>query len=378
MAHAASYDHDTYAVIDINAYTENIRKIIAHTGPDVLLMAVVKANAYGHGIIPCSRAALSAGAAMLGVAFSLEGETIRRAGITAPVLVMCQESYERLPLLLKNNLIISLSSFDMLNALKNECESSGLTAEVHIHVDTGMGRSGVQPGEAEALTAAAMDTSGITVTGLYSHFSTAEKENDTFARRQIDEFNRIIGRLEARGIKPGIVHMCNSAGILHYPEAHYNMVRPGLITYGLSPFPGSGKAFHMEQVLSLKSRITFIKDVPAGFPVSYGATYVTSRQSRLATVPVGYGHGFRRHNSNRGEALAGGKRIPVAGTVCMDQTIFDITDAGDIKVGDSVILIGADGNQMITAEDHARIAETINYEIVTGITSRVPRIIQSS
>lgn len=378
MASPASHIYDTYAVIDLNAYSANIRSIIAHTGPDVLLMAVVKANAYGHGIIPCSRAAVSAGAAMLGVAFSTEGEVIRRAGITAPILVMCQESYDRLPVLLENNLTISLSSLEMLAAVKKECAFSGVSADVHINVDTGMGRSGVQPCGTEELTAAAMDTPGVTVTGLYSHFSSSEEKNNSFARRQIDTFNQVIGHLENRGIKPDIVHMCNSAGVLNYPEAHFDMVRPGLMTYGLLPFPGSAGIIPVEQVLSLKSRISFIKDVPAGFPVSYGAAFVTSRPSRLATVPIGYGHGFRRHNSNRGEALAGGTKIPVAGRVCMDQTVFDITDAGDVNTGDIVTLIGKDGGRKITAEDHARIADTINYEIVTGITDRVPRIIESS
>ena len=174
-------------------------------------------------------------------------------------------------------------------------------------------------------------------------------------------------------MRPEIAHMCNSAGTLKFPEAHFDLVRTGIMTYGLIPYPGSHEILEVEPVLSLQSRITFIKEVPEGFPVSYGSIFVTKRASRLATIPVGYAHGYKRHLSNKGKAIVNGVSVPIAGRVCMDQTVFDITDAGDVRLGDPVILIGSQGNTRITAEDHAETGETITHEIVTGITDRVSR-----
>ncbi len=366
-------DYDTVAITNLDAYKRNIQKIISHIGDSVQLMAVVKANAYGHGMAECAQTALDAGASILGVAFASEGAKLREAGITAPILVMAQESFDHIPSLIENDLIISLASFIMLDELKTVLTQHNSSCRVHIKVDTGMGRIGIQPDDALSLVEKAWNTPGITVKGIFTHFPSADEEKDPFSQNQIEVFNSLLKKLTQKGIRPKIAHMCNSAGTLKFPEAHLDLVRTGIMTYGLIPYPGSEEKLTFEPVMSLKSRISFIKEVPAGFGVSYGSTFTAKRPSRLATVPLGYGDGYNRHLSNKGKAIVNSVIVPVVGRVCMDQTVFDITDAGDVREGDPIILIGREGDKIITIEEHAQIAGTISYEIVTGITGRVSR-----
>lgn len=371
-------DHDTVAITDLSAYSRNIQAIKRFIGDGTGIIAVVKANGYGHGMIDCGRTALDAGAAMLAVACAADGAKLRGAGIAAPILVMAQEAFDHIPVLIEHDLTATLTSFDMLAALERHCSQLGRTVSVHMKVDTGMGRIGVTAHDASALAAATDGSNHVSLTGTYSHFSSAVDENDEFSREQIALFERVLDDIRSRGIDPGAVHLCNSAGMLNYPEAHYDYVRPGIITYGLEACPGSREKLAVTPVLTLKSRVTFVKDVPAGFRVSYGGTFVTERPSRLATVPVGYSYGYIRRLSNRGRAIINGCHVPVAGRICMDQTVFDVTDAGDVRVGDQITLIGCDGDVEVTAEEHAKLGLTINYEIVTGISDRVSRIVLSA
>ncbi len=368
-----SSGNDTVAVTNLAAYKQNLQKIISYIGDPVRLMAVVKANAYGHGMLECARTALDAGASMLGVAIEPEGAYLRKAGITAPILILSQQSYEHIPALLENNLTISLTSFKMLDELKKVIAEKNSACLIHVKVDTGMGRIGIQPDKAPELVEKAWNTPGITVEGIFTHFPSTDEYSNSFSLNQIAVFKELLGKLSDKGIRPEIAHMCNSAGTLKFPEAHFELVRPGIMTYGLIPYPGSGEKLILEPVMSLTSRITFIKEVPAGFRVSYSSTFVTKRRSILATVPVGYGDGYKRHLSSRGKAIVNGIPVPVVGCICMDQTVFDITDAGEVHEGDTITLIGKDGDARITVEDHAEIAETISHEIVTGITGRVSR-----
>jgi len=370
-----THNSDTVAITNLAAYKRNIQKIVSYIGNSVELMAVVKANAYGHGMVECARTALEGGATRLGVALSSEGAKLRAAGITAPVLVMTQESYDHIPALVENDLTISLASFKMLDELKKFLVQSNSTCRVHIKVDTGMGRIGILADEAPSLVENAWKIPAITVEGIFSHFPSADENKDTFSYKQIEIFKNLLQKLEQKGLRPPIAHICNSAGTLKFPEAHFDLVRPGIMTYGLIPYPGSEGKLNFEPVFSLKSKITFIKEVPAGITVSYGRTFVTKKPSRLATVPVGYADGYNRHLSNKGKAIVNVIAVPVAGRVTMDQTVFDITDAGEVHEGDPITLIGSDGDVCITVEDHAQIAGTISHEIVTGITSRVSRIV---
>lgn len=368
-----SPDPNTVATTNLDAYKRNLKKITAYIGPSVKLMAVVKANAYGHGMVECARTALEAGAVWLGVAFASEGIELREAGITAPVLAMGPESTENLGAMLDNDITIGLASFEKLEALKKTLNSRNISCRIHIKVDTGMGRIGIQPDRAPELVGEAWNTPGITVEGIFSHFPSADEDKDPFSKGQIETFKSLLDNLTIQGLRPEIAHICNSAGTLKFPDAHFDLVRTGIMTYGLIPYPGSEGKLVLEPVMSFESRITFIKEVPEGTTVSYGSAFVTKRPSRLATVPVGYAHGYKRFLSNRGRAIVNGIAVPIAGRICMDQTVFDITDAGDVKIGDPVILIGSQGNERITAEEHAEIGGTITHEIVTGITGRVSR-----
>ena len=369
----SSPECNTIVTTDLGAYKRNLRKIKDYIGKHVRLMAVVKANAYGHGMVECSRAALEAGVSMLGVAFASEGTELREANITAPILVMTSEVSDNCAAMIDNDLTISITSFDMLHALKKELVSRNGSCRIHIKVDTGMGRIGVQPDEALDLIEQSYNTPGIEIEGIFTHFPSADEHKDSFSIHQIERFTMLLNKLVHKGLRPKIAHMCNSAGTLKFPEAHFDLVRTGIMSYGLIPYPGSQEKLDSEPVLSWKSRICFIKEVPADFTVSYGSTFVTKRPSRLATVPVGYAHGYKRSLSNKGIAIVHGVAVPIVGRVCMDQTVFDITDVGFVNVGDPITLIGREGNVRVTAEDHAEIGGTISHEIVTGITGRISR-----
>jgi len=365
-------DCNSVAETDLGAYRRNLERIAAYIGPRVTLMAVVKANAYGHGMVECARNALAAGANRLGVCFAAEGAALRDAGIDAPILVLGGESAEAVPLMLSHRLTIGVPSFHMLDAVKRELSARGGSCRIHVKVDTGMGRIGIEPAQTTELVRATVDAPGIEVEGIYSHFPSADEDSDDYTRGQIMSFAGLLENLAGHGLRPPVAHICNSAATLKFPEAHFDMVRPGIMTYGLEAYPGS-REIAFEPVLSWRGRITFVKDVPAGFRVSYGGIFTTRRASRLATVPVGYAHGYRRHLSNRGEALVNGARVPVAGRICMDHTVFDVTDAGAVAPGDSIVFIGTQQSQRITVEELAEKVGTITHEIAAGITGRVSR-----
>lgn len=366
---------DTVAITDLSAYRENLLAIRKHTGPGVRLMGVVKGNAYGHGVVECARTALDAGASMLGAAYASEGIQLREAGITAPILLFSVEGPGHAADAVRNDLTLGIASCDMLGELRAVLRTEKTACRVHIKVDTGMGRVGVRPDEVEKLIHAALDIPGVTVEGIFTHFPGADEDDDDRTRGQIRVFQNLLDMLAAKGIRPPIAHMCNSAGILKFPEAHLDLVRPGIMSYGLPAYPGSERVIPLRPVLSWQSRVAFVKDVPAGFAVSYGGTFVTKRPSRLATVPVGYADGYRRFLSNRGRAIVNGVSVPVAGRVCMDQTVFDVTGAGDVHPGTPVILIGGENGVRVGADELAEIGGTISYEIVTGISGRVSRAV---
>jgi len=372
---ALQYPTDTTATTNLGAYKRNILSIKEFVGPNVHIMAMIKANAYGHGLIDCARTAVDAGAPMLGVAFTAEGLQLREAGIDIPVLILSPESYDRFGDMLEHHLTPTLTSVSMLREIERHVRATNKSCPVHVNVDTGMTRVGVSENDVFELVEAAHATPGVILEGLYTHFPNADEDNEEYTREQIGRFGAIVESIHNKGIHPVYIHAANSAGTLKYPEAHFNMVRPGIMTYGLEPYPGSNDVLSMEQVLSWHTRIGFLKEVPAGTRVSYGGSFITERPSILATAPVGYGDGYRRLLSNRGKALVNGAYAPIAGRICMDQTVFDVTDAGSVHVGDTITLIGSDGHAKITAEDHARLTGTINYEIVTGIANRVSRAI---
>jgi alanine racemase len=259
-------------------------------------------------------------------------------------------------------------------AVADAAQKLKVKVAVHVKIDTGMGRIGISPAAAEDFIADLASLDGITVQGLMTHFADADLRDKRFASEQMDRFESVLKKLDSRGIAIPLRHAANSAAVLDYRRALFTMVRPGLMLYGYNPLEGEGSGADLRPVLSLVTRIVFLKRVPAGVPISYGRTFVTKRESVIATIPIGYADGYNRGLSNRGEAIVRGIRVPVAGRVCMDMTMLDVTDVPGVSEGDGVVLIGSQGNERITADDIAVQTGTISYEVLCGISSRVPRV----
>ncbi len=369
-----SSDRPTRAMIDLNALSHNYAEVARRVGGRKVL-GVVKAQAYGHGAIPVSRRLVELGCHLLGVALVEEGRDLRDAGIAAPILVMSPVFPEQAEAIVRAGLTPVVYTLAVARALSDAATGAGKTLFVHVKIDTGMGRIGISPEAAVEFTAAVSKLPGIVVEGLMTHFADADLRDKRFASAQMDRFESMIGALTSKGITIPLRHAANSAAVLEYDRALLTMVRPGLMLYGCNPLE-SGVSVDLRPVLSLVTRIAFLKNVPAGVPVSYGRTFVTKRESLIATIPVGYADGYSRGLSNKGEAIVRGRRVPVAGRVCMDMTMLDVTDVPGVAEGDEAVLIGARGSERISADDIAAKTGTIAYEVLCGISGRVPRVVK--
>ena len=368
-------DRPTVAWIDLDALDHNFREVVrCAEGQQVL--AVVKARAYGHGAVAVSKRLLRLGADMLGVALVEEGRELREAGIDAPVLVMGATFPEQAEEMVSLKLTPAIFSLSVAQALSEAAYRRRTTINVHVKIDTGMGRIGIAPEDAPEQIAALQKLRNISVQGLMTHFADADLRDKQFASRQMDRFEALLKALEARKIKVPVRHAANSAAVLDFHRAFFTMVRPGLMLYGYNPLEEGALGADLRPVLSLLTRIAFIKKVPQGVTISYGRTFTTKRESAIATLPIGYADGYSRGLSNRGEALVRGMRVPVVGRVCMDMCMIDVTDVPAAREGDDVALIGSQGGERITADDIAAKTGTIAYEVLCGISSRVPRIYQ--
>ncbi len=361
----------TEALIDIAALAHNYAEVIRRSG-DRKVLAVVKAQAYGHGSVAVSRHLLQLGAQMFGVALVEEGRELRQAGIQTPILVMGAVFPEQADSIVESGLTPAIYSVSVAQALSKTARAMKTTVAVHVKIDTGMGRLGLTPEKAGAFIEEVRSLPGIALEGLMTHFADADLEDKKFSSMQMDRFEHLVSSLAAGGIEIPLRHAANSAAILDYPRALFTMVRPGLMLYGYNPL-GRGGDPGLQPVLSLVSRIALLKKVPAATPISYGRTFTTRRESLIATVPIGYADGYSRGLSNRGEALVRGVRVPVAGRICMDMCMLDVTDVPAVNEGDTVVLIGKQGPERITADDIAIHTGTIAYEVLCGISSRVPR-----
>ncbi len=362
----------THVEVDMARLTANLNAIRAHVGK-AKVMPVLKANAYGHGLIEVAKLMVSLGADYLGAAFLEEGILLRRQGITTPVLVLGGLAGEQIPLFLKNDLTLTASSVDKLRLIEEAAEALGIRAKVHLKIDTGMGRVGVQYYNAGELLEASLQCKHVEVEGIYSHFANADAEDLTHARLQLERFMEVLSFYERRSLPPPMRHMANSAGILQLPESHLDLVRPGIMLYGVYPSPECQRTIAVEPALQWRSQVSYFKVVRPGHPVSYGSTWQSDKPVRVVTIPVGYGDGYFRALSNRAQVLINGRRYPVAGRVCMDQMMACL-DWDSAYNGDTVTLIGTDGGQTITADDVAAWAGTIPYEVLTNINTRVPRV----
>ncbi|NLI86054.1 MAG: alanine racemase, partial [Propionibacterium sp.] len=377
FTHEAYAHRPTRAEISLSALIHNYRIVRSLIGPDVKLMAMVKANAYGHGIVRVSKELLAAGADCLGVAYLEEAVFLRENGIRAPIVVMGAINSEQIPQFIEHDIEITSSSPEKSRAIAAAAKGLGTTAVVHLKIDTGMERIGVHWYNAERFIGETLELDGLKVKGVFSHLAKAECDA-AFTETQIGRFDAIVEAMAKNGTLPEQVHLANSAGIINFKKAHYTMVRPGIMLYGYDPMgyrPGAlfnGEA--LRPVMTLKTKVSFFKVCPAGTGISYGHTYITQRQTRVVTLPVGYGDGYSRLLSNRAEILVRGRRYPVAGTVCMDQTMVDIGPDGTAYNGDDVLLFGEMDGTAIPLEELCEKIGTITYEMLCGISSRVPRV----
>ena len=351
-------------------------------------MAVVKADGYGHGAIEVARKALQNGAEHLGVARINEAIPLREAGLKAPILIFGYTPPELAAQLVDYNLSQTVYSFCTASALSDRVTREGKTIKIHIKVDSGMGRlgivlqdliknqaSGSSSSNPVQTVASIARLSGLEIEGVFTHFATSDSADKTYADKQLTLFMDFLNELRKEGLEFSINHAANSAALINLPDSHFNMVRPGIATYGLHP-SDEVQTIHVDlkPVMSLKCKIVHLKKVPAGFNVSYGITYQTTTPTTIATIPAGYADGFNRLLSNRGHMLVRGQRAPIVGRVCMDLTMLDVGDIDKVDIEDEVVIFGRQGTEAITVENVAAQLQTINYEIVSTITSRVPRI----
>ena len=362
----------TRVKIDLDAISSNFAAIRKKAG--VPVMAVVKADAYGHGAIQVARL-LQDQCAFFGVSSMLEAMELRRAGLSTPILILGHTPVNAYPTAIEENIRPAIFHYEDALALSEAAVVLGKTAPFHFAVDTGMSRLGFQTTESSAdLCAKIAALPGLYAEGLFSHFATADCADLERAKAQAQKFDAFDSMLKQRGVNIPLRHLDNSAGLMNF-SCHYEMVRSGIVTYGMYPSEEvSPELLELKPALQWLSRVTHVKTLPAGREISYGGTYVTERDTRVATVPVGYADGYRRNLSGKFYVLIHGKRAPILGRICMDQLMVDVTDIPETKVNDRVTLVGRDGDEQITMEAISAVADSFNYEFVCGISRRVPRI----
>jgi len=358
--------------VDLAAIAHNLRALKQHLGEGVRILAVVKADGYGHGAVPVSDVALASGAELLGVACVEEAMELRAAGVDAPILILSAVLPEVIDAALSEDISLTVGDVAFARVLAAKAQARGLTARAHVKVDTGMSRLGVPVDGAVQAIVQIASLEGIRLEGLCTHFPSADNDPD-FTLEQARTFARIANELEQRGIRPSWVHAANSAAAITLAESRFNLVRIGLAMYGLHGSAGAPWPVDLRPALSLKARVTAVRPLAAGATVSYGRTYRADRPTTLATVPIGYADGYSRALSNRWQMLVRGRRCPIVGRVCMDATMIDVGTISDVGVGEEVVIYGQQNDDRIAVEEVAALLDTIPYEVVCAIGKRVPR-----
>jgi alanine racemase len=364
--------HPLWAEIDLDALRHNVRTLKGLIG-GAELMAVVKGYAYGHGNPRCAEVVLEAGASRLGVARLAEALHLREAGIDAPIHVFTEPPPEAIPAMLDLDLTPTVYTEGFASLLAEASAERKVRTKVHVKVDTGMHRVGLMADEVPHAFSVLRSLSELDIEGVWSHFAVADVPDHPFTRKQFDLFNDILGKVRRAGVQPPLRHISNSAAALSMPEAHFDLVRCGVACYGLWPGPDLVGSADLRPVMSLRARVNMTKTVPSGEALSYGLRYELERASRVVTVPVGYADGYMRSLWNKADVILNGAKHRVSGVVCMDQFMVDV-GSSDVNVGDVATLLGAEGDERVTAEELAGHAGTINYEITSRIASRVPRL----
>lgn len=360
--------------IDLDAVTHNVKTIRRIAGKNSEIMAVVKANAYGHDAIEISRVALESGVTRLGVGALEEGIILRQAGIKAPILLLGLAPEDQVDSLLFYDLVPTICDLQTVKALSQAAGKYKKIARVHIKIDTGMRRLGIKSEEALDFIKRVKKMNNIEVEGLYTHFAAAE-EDKSYTELQFAQYKRVVDELEKEGIHIPLKHMANSAAILDLPYTHLDMVRPGITIYGLFPLTHTKRTIKLKPVAKFKTKIIFIKKVGGNESIGYGRAYTTTKETTVATLPVGYADGYPRLLSRRGEVLVRGFRVPIIGRICMDLCMIDVTDIPEVQVGDEVVLWGKQEGEKISVEEVAEKTGTINYEIICMADKpRVPKV----
>ena len=354
----------TWVEINLDAIAQNVRNIKTLIGEKIELMAVVKGNAYGHDILEISSIVLKNGATRLAVARLEEGIFLRKVGITVPILVLGLTPEQQVELLVSYNITPTVCRYETIEKLSKFAVKEDKRVKIHIKVDTGIGRIGIFPKHVLDFVTKVKAFKNIEIEGIFTHFSVADEKDKDYTETQFKKFTEVLTILEKEGIEIPIKHVGNSATFLDFPHMWLDLVRPGISIYGLYPSTEVQKTVKLNPAHSFKTRIIFLKELPVGESIGYGRTYTTKRRTKVASLPVGYADGYNRHLSNQGEVLVRGRRFPVIGRVCMDQSMIDVTNLPQVKVEDEVVLWGRQGQEEITVEEIADKIGTINYEIV--------------
>lgn len=365
----------TWAEIDLNNLEHNMKEI-AKLCEGKEIIAVLKADAYGHGALDVARTLIKGGATKLGVAVITEALELRDSGIDAPIVILGYTPLSFAKKLIINDIEQTVYTYQCAAELSKEAQALNKRVKIHVGVDTGMGRIGFLPtkqsiNEIEALS----KLPNIDIEAIFTHFATADEADKSYTLEQIEKFNRFCDILEKRGVNVGKKHIANSAAIIDMPDTHFDGVRPGILLYGYYPsYEVNRDKLDLKRVLTLKANISYVKTLPKGEYISYGRRFHTERESIIATIPIGYADGYSRQMLNKAKVIINGQLAPVVGSICMDQCMVDITDIGQVKEGDEVILLGEQNGVKFDAEDMAEIIGTINYEVMCMISKRVPRV----
>lgn len=363
------------AEVNLDCIAENIKNIRKNVKKETEIMAVVKADGYGHGMIEIAKTCIKNGANWLGVAIFEEALELRKNNITLPILILGNTFECAFEYIIKKNITQTVFSFNMAKKLSEVATKLKKNANIHIKIDTGMSRIGFFPNDEGISSILNINKLPyIKITGVFTHFSQADAKDKSFTKEQFEKYNFVIERLKQNGLYKITKHVSNSGAILDLDELNLNMVRAGIIIYGLYPSDDVRKKIQLLPAMKIKSKVSFLKEIEKDTGVSYCQTFLAKKKTKIATIPVGYADGYTRIMSNKGKVIINGKYANIVGNICMDQFMVDVTHIEDIKEGDTVILLGQDKNLNISAEDLAKLQNTINYEIVCGVGKRVPRV----
>ncbi|MGN0466363.1 MAG: alanine racemase [Lachnospiraceae bacterium] len=364
-----------HATIDLDAIKKNMEEVKKAVGDSTKVMAIIKADGYGHGSVACAKALRKMGVDAFGVAIIEEGVILRKNGIKQPILILGYTSEYQMSRMIQYQLTQTVFELEMAKNISKYAVALNKKAKIHIKIDTGMNRIGFKDcDENIAVIKEISKLPNIEITGAFTHFARADEKDKKAALKQLERYTNFVNKLEENGIHIPTKHISNSAGIIDFPQARFDMVRSGIMTYGLYPSDEVSKEFPLYPAFSLKSHIIYLKEVEEGEGISYNHIYVTKRKSKIATIPVGYADGYPRALSSKGRVLIRGQYAPIVGRICMDQFMVDVTDIEGVSVLDDVTLVGKDGENTISVEEVANMAGSFNYEFVCGISKRVPRV----